>query len=600
MRQSLTFLLAVLTCSTLVPTSKAGENYIGCFRDKDNPRDLSAEVVRDSKMSPTFCIDKCKSGGFDYAAVQYTDYCFCGDEYGKYGVADNCDMPCAGNDQEICGGRWANSVYATGNRVIPKYGNPWDIPKGRWDAVITCKDFANTARRHYKWQERQNCGFEGAEWSADLQYHEDRCVKQQVLPNEFRKRQQAIAKCICEPYANSAVAQNKENLSLGCGYQGSRWDSDFSNHYNWCSSGGGDIIFSGSWEAFKIARDDDLDRCKKAVKIAKVEPNKSCKNEYRITLDRSGRFWKGDVVLLLRYQGKVLDEETISAGQNTTVIGVSHLDPDTTAEGKYNWSATTTLIAYSRIGNRLIQSSEPELKLDVRQYARPYLRDLSPTSGKVGTRTTVTLTGATLLRPDKSVDLSVFPSAGGGVDPKINLNIISTETRSSSTERIVVRLDIAKDAPLGKRSIHINSCANWVWSAPFSVVADESPPPPPPPPSTGGISVNACFYLLGTYPSAVTAFAKGKIVNSKGTEGKQSFDTKKAVPAGQLRASSIFPGAKNCISMPLTGLMKGEWNIDVWTDITGGVLNDLNCTYVNVPSLSVTADFAEEPDRCHP
>ena len=37
--------------------------------------------------------------------------CFCGNTYGSYGVADNCNNPCRGNAEEICGGGWANSVY---------------------------------------------------------------------------------------------------------------------------------------------------------------------------------------------------------------------------------------------------------------------------------------------------------------------------------------------------------------------------------------------------------------------------------------------------------------------------------------------------------
>ena len=49
---------------------------------------------------------------FKYAALQFSFHCFCGDEeYDKLGEADNCDHPCMGNRNEMCGGGWANQVY---------------------------------------------------------------------------------------------------------------------------------------------------------------------------------------------------------------------------------------------------------------------------------------------------------------------------------------------------------------------------------------------------------------------------------------------------------------------------------------------------------
>ncbi len=38
--------------------------------------------------------------------------CHCGDLYGLYGSAENCDVPCTGGAKgEICGGLYANSIY---------------------------------------------------------------------------------------------------------------------------------------------------------------------------------------------------------------------------------------------------------------------------------------------------------------------------------------------------------------------------------------------------------------------------------------------------------------------------------------------------------
>jgi hypothetical protein len=38
----------------------------------------------------------------------------------------------------------------------------------------------------------------------------------------------------CRRYASEAHAQNQQNLARHCGFGGSRWDSGFDNHYNWC------------------------------------------------------------------------------------------------------------------------------------------------------------------------------------------------------------------------------------------------------------------------------------------------------------------------------------------------------------------------------
>ncbi len=39
--------------------------------------------------------------------------CYCDNSYGVYGIGNltDCNMPCSGNNQQICGGRWRNSIY---------------------------------------------------------------------------------------------------------------------------------------------------------------------------------------------------------------------------------------------------------------------------------------------------------------------------------------------------------------------------------------------------------------------------------------------------------------------------------------------------------
>jgi len=94
----------------MVPPT-AGVRYIGCFKETWT-RDLAGYTTNTPAMTTQMCVNLCRERGFAYAATQYGQHCFCGNSYGKYGPATNCDMKCAGNPAEICGGSFANSVYS--------------------------------------------------------------------------------------------------------------------------------------------------------------------------------------------------------------------------------------------------------------------------------------------------------------------------------------------------------------------------------------------------------------------------------------------------------------------------------------------------------
>jgi len=69
-----------------------------------------------------FCGAKCAGLGYSYFAMQYGEQCFCGNNFGKYGEANECNYACPGNEEEKnkCGGIWANSLYQinSGDRVL--------------------------------------------------------------------------------------------------------------------------------------------------------------------------------------------------------------------------------------------------------------------------------------------------------------------------------------------------------------------------------------------------------------------------------------------------------------------------------------------------
>ena len=99
-----------LFISALLISLLEAYTYIGCYRDSGN-RDLKGYSFSSNAMQIDDCAFMCKRKGFKYMGLQYSSYCFCGNDFGKYGKADNCNMPCNGNPNEICGGSWANSIY---------------------------------------------------------------------------------------------------------------------------------------------------------------------------------------------------------------------------------------------------------------------------------------------------------------------------------------------------------------------------------------------------------------------------------------------------------------------------------------------------------
>ena len=97
-----------------------------CMADAGDPtgltnRDLAGAIRSDFRgMTNESCRNSCAQQSFAFAATQYGGYCFCGNTYGSYGAAASaspprsCNLGCAGNPNEVCGGEWANSLSLTG------------------------------------------------------------------------------------------------------------------------------------------------------------------------------------------------------------------------------------------------------------------------------------------------------------------------------------------------------------------------------------------------------------------------------------------------------------------------------------------------------
>lgn len=110
----------------LVQQPAIGGGAFVCMADAGDPtsttnRDLAGAMINDYRgMTNQICRSSCAQRGFAFAATQYGGSCFCGNTFGRYGEAASaspprsCNLGCAGNPNEVCGGEWANSISLTG------------------------------------------------------------------------------------------------------------------------------------------------------------------------------------------------------------------------------------------------------------------------------------------------------------------------------------------------------------------------------------------------------------------------------------------------------------------------------------------------------
>lgn len=96
--------------SPVVSAATTAKGSLGCFKD-DSKRDLDGHNFYDRNMTTELCVSTCRAKNFSHAGTQYASYCFCGNTFGKFGAANNCNAKCTGNRDETCGGTWANTVY---------------------------------------------------------------------------------------------------------------------------------------------------------------------------------------------------------------------------------------------------------------------------------------------------------------------------------------------------------------------------------------------------------------------------------------------------------------------------------------------------------
>ncbi|KAG9238758.1 putative glyoxal oxidase precursor [Amylocarpus encephaloides] len=102
------------TTSSLPP----GWKYDGCYTEGTTGRALTAYQGGGATNTVESCINTCIGLGYTVAGMEYSEQCFC-DKFLYNGAAltdeSQCQMNCAGNGQDKCGGPDRLSLYHTGN-----------------------------------------------------------------------------------------------------------------------------------------------------------------------------------------------------------------------------------------------------------------------------------------------------------------------------------------------------------------------------------------------------------------------------------------------------------------------------------------------------
>ena len=121
--------------STQAPTTNPGPpgwKFVGCYTDDVNARTLSTAqsvAAGSSGMTVAQCVSACQANGYTVSGVEYQDQCFCDTSVRSTAqlVTSGCDMLCAGNSSEYCGGSSRIDVYtstAGSAPYIPNGGVP--------------------------------------------------------------------------------------------------------------------------------------------------------------------------------------------------------------------------------------------------------------------------------------------------------------------------------------------------------------------------------------------------------------------------------------------------------------------------------------------
>ncbi|RXG60560.1 putative tyrosine-protein kinase Wsck [Armadillidium vulgare] len=89
---------------------------VGCYSHKDIP-DFNPVTQADNKLTVLSCVSNCRNVSKRFAAVKNGDLCLCGEYYSGI-ETDDCNILCAGNQNETCGGVSSVNLYETAGGAL--------------------------------------------------------------------------------------------------------------------------------------------------------------------------------------------------------------------------------------------------------------------------------------------------------------------------------------------------------------------------------------------------------------------------------------------------------------------------------------------------
>ncbi|CAG2217060.1 unnamed protein product [Mytilus edulis] len=111
------------------PAGSEGKHlqYIGCYVDQSTPRTLPDGYLKlEGDMTNDVCLDYCCGSltTATFMGIEDADHCFCSTVARSTNFVPRndpdsgliCNIPCSGNQSEICGGFWSLSTYKIGKR----------------------------------------------------------------------------------------------------------------------------------------------------------------------------------------------------------------------------------------------------------------------------------------------------------------------------------------------------------------------------------------------------------------------------------------------------------------------------------------------------
>jgi hypothetical protein len=89
----------------LLPNGYGKYRYEGCYKENNPGRQLQTQLYGNDNNTIAMCVAACAAGAYAFCGTQYNRECWAGPTIPTLQVNDgNCNYPCSGNINEICGG----------------------------------------------------------------------------------------------------------------------------------------------------------------------------------------------------------------------------------------------------------------------------------------------------------------------------------------------------------------------------------------------------------------------------------------------------------------------------------------------------------------